>query len=224
MLGDTSDDLIYNFILMHSMAHAMERRSRPHWKLAAYRAPTVMDSFIAVSDSASSGDDERMQRRRRYAIHTVISAVTEADILDGTSYMPRRGSSVLGRAPNRDRALLQGAIDLDKNYCNRLNLVIMPRLEPDFERRYRMPRSLYEKMRAGVLEVDAYFGQRSDAAGVMGSSTDQTITAAMRQLAFGCRADAAAELVRVSESLGNESLLRYCRLSRGICDVLNRTN
>jgi hypothetical protein len=113
MLGDTSDDLTYNLILMHNMSHAMERRSRPHWKLAAYGAPTVMDSFIVVSDSASSGDDEPMQRRRRYAIRTVISAVTEAGISDGTFYTPRRGGSVPGRAPNRDRALLQGAIDLD---------------------------------------------------------------------------------------------------------------
>jgi hypothetical protein len=80
-----------------------------------------------------------------------------------------------------------------------------------------------------VLEVDAYFNQRFDVAGVMGASTDQNITAAMRQLAFGCPADAAAELVRVSESLANESLLRNCRavrkqLSRSIFDPLTRTN
>jgi hypothetical protein len=39
-----------------------------------------MDTFTTVSDSASSGDDERMQRGRRYAIRTVMSAVTEAGI------------------------------------------------------------------------------------------------------------------------------------------------
>jgi hypothetical protein len=39
-----------------------------------------------------------------------------------------------------------------------------------------MPRSLYEKVRAGVLEVDTYFRQRSDAAVVMGASTDQKST------------------------------------------------
>jgi hypothetical protein len=175
-----------------------------------------MDTFIRDSESASSGEDDRMQKRRRYAIHTVMSAIAEAGMSDASSYTPRRGGSVPGRAPNRDRALLQGAIDLDKGYFNRLNLVTVPRLEPEFERRYRMPRNLYEKVRAGVLEVDAYFTQRPDAAGVMGASTDQKITAAMRQLAFGCPADAAAELVRVRESLPNESLLRYCRAIRKI--------
>jgi hypothetical protein len=41
------------------------------------------------------------------------------------------------------------------NYFNRLILVIVPRLEPDRERRYSMPRSLHESVRARVLEMDA---------------------------------------------------------------------
>jgi 3-oxoacyl-(acyl-carrier-protein) synthase len=95
----TSDDLTYDLILMHNMSHAMGRRSRPHWKLAAYGAPTVMDSFTAVSDSASSGDDERMQRCRRYAIRTVMSAVTEAGISDGTSTRLGVAATSLGEHP-----------------------------------------------------------------------------------------------------------------------------
>jgi hypothetical protein len=103
---------------------------------------------------------------------------------------------------------------MDMDYLNRLDIVPVPRLEPKFERRYRMPCSLYEKVRAGVLEVDAYFNQRPHAAGVIGASTDQKITATMRQLAFGCPADAAAELVRVSESLAYKSLIRFGRAIR----------
>jgi hypothetical protein len=67
------------------------------------------------------------------------------------------------RAPNRDRALFQCRIDLDKNYFNGLILVSVPRLEPEFGRRYRMPRSSYESVRAGLLEMDASFRQRPDA-------------------------------------------------------------
>jgi hypothetical protein len=44
-----------------------------------------MDKFIEVSDSGSSGNDERMQRHRRYAIGTVMSVVIEAGISDDTS-------------------------------------------------------------------------------------------------------------------------------------------
>jgi hypothetical protein len=78
-----------------------------------------------------------------------------------------------------------------------------------------MPKALlYERVRAGVLEVDQYFEQRLEPAGVMGESADQKITAAMRQFAYGYAADAAAELVLVSESLASESLIRFCRAVR----------
>jgi Plant transposon protein len=163
-------------------------------------------------DSSSSGEDERRKRRRKIVTYTAASALAEVNTsLDART----RGGSRPGKSPNRDRAICQGAIELDKDYFNRLGLVSAPRLEFDFERRYRMPGALlYERVRAGVLEVDSYFEQRPDAAGVMGASADQKITAAMRQLAYGYPTDAAAELVRVSESLASESLIRFCRAVR----------
>jgi hypothetical protein len=184
--------------------------------LPAAQVPVVMNPFIRPcpwdSDSSSSGEDERRKRRRKIVTYAAMSALAEVNTsLDART----RGGSRPGKSPNRDRALCQGAIELDKDYFNRLGLVSAPRLELDFERRYRMPRALlYERVRAGVLEVDSYFEQRPDAAGVMGASADQKITAAMRQLAYGYPADAAAELVRVSESLASESLIRFCRAVR----------
>ena len=164
------------------------------------------------SDSSSSGEEERRQRRRKIVTYTATSALA---VVSRSLDARRRGGSFPGKSPNRDRALSQGAIELDKDYFNRLGLVSAPRLELEFERRYRMPRVLlYERVRAGVLEVDSYFEQRPDAAGVMGASADQKITAAMRQFAHGYPADAAAELVRVSESLASESLVRFCRAVR----------
>jgi hypothetical protein len=80
--------------------------------------------------------------------------VDEAGISDHSSYAPRRSGSVPGRVPSRDREFLhevesyyKGAINVDKDF-NRRNLIIVPRLEPECERRYRMPRSLYESVRA----------------------------------------------------------------------------
>jgi hypothetical protein len=43
-----------------------------------------------------------------------------------------RGGSRPVKSPNRNRALSQGAIELDKSYFNRLGLVSAPRLELDF--------------------------------------------------------------------------------------------
>jgi hypothetical protein len=61
-----------------------------------------MDTAIADCDSASSGEDERMQRCRRFAIPTVLSAVAEAGISDNSPYARRSSGSVPGQAPSRD--------------------------------------------------------------------------------------------------------------------------
>jgi 3-oxoacyl-(acyl-carrier-protein) synthase len=61
-----------------------------------------MDTVIGDCDSASSREDERMQRCRRYAIRTVLSAVAEAGISDNSSYAPRSSGAVPGQAPSRD--------------------------------------------------------------------------------------------------------------------------
>jgi 3-oxoacyl-(acyl-carrier-protein) synthase len=53
-----------------------------------------MDTVIGDCDSASFGEDERMQRGRRYAIRTVMSAVAEAGMSDNSSYPLRRSGSV----------------------------------------------------------------------------------------------------------------------------------
>jgi hypothetical protein len=57
-----------------------------------------MDTVIGDCDSASSGEDERMQRRRRYAIRTAMAAAAEAGISDNSSYAPRSSRSVPGQA------------------------------------------------------------------------------------------------------------------------------
>jgi hypothetical protein len=100
-----------------------------------------MDTVIGDCDSASSGEDERKQRLRRYALRTVMSAVAEAGISDNSPHAPRSSGSVPGRLQAEIESYYKGSINVDMDYFNRLNLVIVPRLEPECERCYRMPRS-----------------------------------------------------------------------------------
>jgi hypothetical protein len=100
-----------------------------------------------------------MQRRRRYAIRTVMSAVAEAGISENSSYAPGSSGSIPGRLPAEIESYCKGAITVDMDYFNRLNIGVVPRLEPECWRRYRMPRSLYKIVRARVLEMDAYYRQ-----------------------------------------------------------------
>ncbi|XP_021311806.1 uncharacterized protein LOC110433631 [Sorghum bicolor] len=80
-----------------------------------------------------------------------------------------------------------------------------------FRRRYRMSRDLFKRIMKAVEEHDDYFVQKRNAANVLGLSSFQKITAAMRMLAYGVPADATDEYVRIGESTALESLRRFVR-------------
>ena len=56
---------------------------------------------------------------------------------------------------------------------------------------------------------DDYFVQKRNAAGVLGLSCFQKVTAALRMLTYGVPADATDEYVRIGESTALESLRRF---------------
>jgi hypothetical protein len=62
-----------------------------------------------------------------------------------------------------------------------------------------------------VEEHDDYFVRKRNAAGVLGLSSFQKITAAMRMLTYGVAADATDEYVRIGESTALESLRKFVK-------------
>src|SRR4051812_4311661 len=63
-----------------------------------------------------------------------------------------------------------------------------------------MQRPLFRRIVAEVMAHNAYFLQKHDAVGVLGLSSLQKITTAMRMLAYGQLADSTDEYIRISES------------------------
>jgi Plant transposon protein len=169
--------------------------------------PTELSSS---SSSSSEGEDERRQRTKECAALVITSVAA------GSSgrVVPTRGGSRPGKAGNRDTGIEQGAKQIDRDYFNRFSRLPAPIAEADFERRFRMPRSVYELLREGLLETDRYFIQKRDAVGKIGASTDQKMVCALRQLAYGIPADAVCEYARVSESTASESLHKFCAAVR----------
>jgi hypothetical protein len=76
-----------------------------------------------------------------------------------TPTRPGVAAPSLGRLPAEIESYYKVVINVDMDYFNILNLVIVPRLEPKCERRYRMPRGLYESVRVRVLEMKGYSRQ-----------------------------------------------------------------
>jgi hypothetical protein len=71
-----------------------------------------------------------------------------------TPVVPMRGGSRPGMAKIRDDGIAQGAEQIDRDYFNRVCLLPAPNAEAEFERRFRMPRSVYKVLREGLLETD----------------------------------------------------------------------
>jgi hypothetical protein len=85
-----------------------------------------------------------------------------------------------------------------------------------FRRRFRMRRSLFLRIVEDVKNYDDYFMQKRDAANVLGLSSLQKVTAALRQLAYGCPADSLDEYLRLGESTAIKCLAHFCRAIVGV--------
>lgn len=81
--------------------------------------------------------------------------------------------------------------------------------EVDFERRYRMPLAVLNRVYERV-ETRPFFVRKSDGLGWLGIHQLQRVTAAQRMMALGLAADAVDEYVRISESSAMESLKDFC--------------
>src|SRR5688572_18806228 len=90
--------------------------------------------------------------------------------------------SKIGRAPNKNRNRIDGAARLYADYFSS-NPVYS---DSDFRRRFRMQKSLFMRIHNAVIGFEkVYYEQRSDACGVLGLSSLQKTTAALRMLAYG---------------------------------------
>ncbi|XP_062193495.1 uncharacterized protein LOC133896872 [Phragmites australis] len=88
-----------------------------------------------------------------------------------------------------------------------------PPVYPDyiFRRRFRMKRGLYLRIVEAVEDRDPWFQQRRNAAGELGLSALQKVTAAFRMLAYDAPADSLDECLRLGESTIIESMRRFVR-------------
>ncbi|CAM6094363.1 unnamed protein product [Calypogeia fissa] len=119
----------------------------------------------------------------------------------------KRGGLRPGKSGNIDRERVDGHNRIYRDYF-RDNATYTDAI---FRRRYRMRKPLFWKIHNSFCDGDEYFVQKRDAAGVLGLSSIQKITAALRMLALGVSADAVDEYCRIGESTTMKSLMRFTR-------------
>ncbi|XP_038707306.1 uncharacterized protein LOC120002618 [Tripterygium wilfordii] len=80
-----------------------------------------------------------------------------------------------------------------------------------FRRRLRMRRDLFLRIQSALEAHEPYFQQKMDAAGKLGLSSLQKITAALRMLAYGVSADLLDEYVLIGESTAVLSMKKFVK-------------
>lgn len=96
------------------------------------------------------------------------------------------GGSTIGKKPNKDKNRECGHVRILEDYF----IEHCTYDSRGFLRRFRMTRRRFDRILSAVIEHDPYFHQKRDVANKLGLSRLQKVTAALRQLAFGIRADA----------------------------------
>ncbi|XP_070676371.1 uncharacterized protein [Malus domestica] len=123
----------------------------------------------AFTMEEDSDDDHRRQR----ASHTrrVMEAV-------GQIAKPRHAANFNRKRERRDKDLLE-------------DYFIPNSVFPDhvFRRRFRMQRSLFNKIMSAICNHDPYFVQKDDVFRVLGLFLEQKITVALRMLVYGAFVD-----------------------------------
>ena len=135
----------------------------------------------------------------------VVLAVQELE--DRAKLLDQRRGSQMGRiCIHRNRGL--GHDQLMQDYFAEVP-TYPPRL---FRRRYRMRRSLFVKIVTDCEANSEYFKRRRNAAGTMGFSAFQKISAAMRVIAYGIPADYTDEYLRIGQDTTTESVRRFAKM------------
>ncbi|XP_051220944.1 uncharacterized protein [Lolium perenne] len=160
-----------------------------------------------LSDSSSSDDSDLDELLQDDDLEATMLLLAVKDLEDRAKLLNRRRGFVFGRNHIQRNRLL-GHEQLMEDY-----FAEVPTYPAHlFRRRYRMRRSLFVRIVKDCELHSNYFKQRRNAAGVMGFSAFQKISAAMRVIAYGIPADYTDEYLRIGEDTTTESVRRFARM------------
>ena len=163
----------------------------------------------------------------------LLFALHQRQVLKG-----RRCRILFNRSPNIERGRHEAALRLLNDYWGgpgRMPTYTDSKMQPllqnyiinstylfagQFRRRFRMRKTVFERIVESLTEHDDYFLQKPDAAQRMGFTSIQKVTAAMRMLAYGSSADQLDEVIRMGETTVLECLKRFVK---GVRELFEKT-
>ncbi len=151
-----------------------------------------------VLPGAVSDDDE--------ILYAVLCALCDSDGEETPFKRQKNKGSRRGKAPDKAR-------DFEGAYQRFKRMYFDPQPiynDRDFRRRFRMRKTLFEKIYADMIIESTFFQQKSDCTGKCGVHPLIKIISALRMLCYGLAADALDENFQISETLSLQCLKKFC--------------
>jgi hypothetical protein len=130
------------------------------------------------------------------------------ELLSSSDEEADRNRSRVGRAPNKNRDFVAAYTQLVKDYFSGSTSTYN---EADFERRFRMPRALFNKINETLMGIHP-FVQYHDCIGKIGIHPLVKMVACLRFLAYGDAYDREDENLRLSQSSLRDLVRSFCKL------------
>ncbi|XP_073153988.1 uncharacterized protein [Henckelia pumila] len=167
--------------------------------------------FPSSSSSSSNGDLDDLKDSYIKEEHLIAPQIHNNNIILCESVRHQNANITHGGSVPGRRTIYRDRENAAQNLFNDYFVENPTYNEEMFRRRFRMSRILFLHIVDAVQNHDSYFVQRRNAAGKLGLTTLQKVTAAFRILTYALPADATDEYIKIGESTAIECVKRFCR-------------
>jgi hypothetical protein len=174
-----------------------------------------MDEESEMSEGSSTDDDADFLRLSKSSFEITKNSIglLTHELMDDDGDQGRKWGegSRIGKAPNKPRDFKGAYERLVKNYfsgtASKYN-------ELDFERRFRMPRSVFYAIYSKIYGKFPFVESKINFSSSKGIHPLVRLTACIRRLAYGDSADRDDENLEMAESTINDSLKKFTKLMK----------
>ena len=159
--------------------------------------------LLEEEEAIASEEDENI---------AILTCLLQLQADEEANAAPKRGGSSFRRKKTKPSQRMEGHCMLVSNYFAEVPVATAK----DFRRRFRMNHGLFNKIVQAVRLYDPWFKLKKDVVEMVGFSSLQKCTVAMRMIAYGAPADVVDDYLWMSESTIIKSMYRFCRAVIGV--------
>lgn len=158
----------------------------------------ALRNYLRIRDEEDEEHIQQIQANNAQA-SAILGAYHSMETPEGRGSRPGRAPNVERHRESRGNNMMEDYFVERPVYGNVI-----------FRQRYRMQRTLFNRIMGDLCNFDVFWGQKPDATGKLGLFPEQKMTGALRMLAYGAGADQCDEFTRMGASTALKCLKKFC--------------